>query len=148
MSESVAQVLNQFGLRLGLAELSFDDDMHCELSFDALHVHVQWLDASRQILLYAPLATMDPQTHAGVAGELLDANHLYRRTLGATLSWDQASGRCLLQRLLDEASLDTDRFEASITALVNAADYWVQRLQELQSAGQTPLASAVLLNHP
>lgn len=148
MSESVAQVLHEFGHRLGLAELSFDDDMHCELSFDALHVHVQWLESPGQVLLYAPLATMDPQTHASLAGELLDANHLYRSTLGATLSWDQASGRCQLQRLLDEASLDTDHFEACVTALVNVADYWVQRLQEFQSAGQTPVASAVLLNHP
>lgn len=143
MSHPFLHVVHEFGLRLGMSGLRLDEDGHCQLAFDDLHVHIQLLEANGQVLCYVPLGRLDAVQHAARAWELLEANYLYRRTHGATLSWDRSSGACLLTLLLDGTRIDTTGFESAMQALVNTADHWTRRLQTTdQPDDATPPLSA------
>ncbi|MFC7207416.1 type III secretion system chaperone [Comamonas endophytica] len=128
MSRCFEKALHEFGHRMGLDGLRLDEQGHCALRFDAVHVHLQLLDDEEQVLCYCPLGRLDDQAQPAMAWEMLHAGFLYRHTGGASLSRDKESGECLLSCLIEGAHITVNGLEARMTLLVNTAELWMHRL--------------------
>lgn len=150
MSRHFQQVFNEFGQRIGVSELALDEQGYCHLRFDEVDIHFQTLDDGERVLCHAPVGVLLQDTNAALVWELLNANYLYRQTLGATLGWDAQSGQCILSSLVDARALDVNGLEAITQHLVNAAEHWMQRLAlatQTSSASQNAADFADTVDH-
>lgn len=143
MSHRFETTLQEFGDCIGLESLRLDEQGHCALRFDAVHVHLQLLGEDEQVLCYAPLGRLDAETQPALAWELLDAGYLFRHTGGASLSRDRDTGQCLLSCLLEGAHVTVHAFEARMALFVNTAEHWMQRLESAASSPQGPTGNAL-----
>lgn len=80
MSTHFSQILAEFGLRIGIPDLSMDTLGHCALQFDEVQLNLLWLQEERNVLCYAPLAIIHPDTHCELIWELMAANNFYLGT--------------------------------------------------------------------
>ncbi len=149
MSTHFSQILAEFGQRMGIPDLSVDALGHCALQFDEVQLNMLWLQEECNVLCYAPLGAIHPDTHRELIWELMAANNFYLGTRGATLSWDDVSHQCHISRLLDSEHLSTNAFEEAVQQLVNTAEHWSQRIsQSTQSIeadkSSSPLSASTL----
>lgn len=142
MSTHFSQILAEFGLRIGIPDLSMDTLGHCALQFDEVQLNLLWLQEERNVLCYAPLAIIHPDTHCELIWELMAANNFYLGTRGATLSWDDVSHQCHISQLLDSERMTINAFEQAVQQLVNTAEHWSRRIGQSSQAVETDKSSA------
>lgn len=129
MTEQVQQILAEFGRGIGLDGLALDANGYCCLGFDEVVVNIEWVPRSEQLMLYCHLGFAPAQAEAAWYRELLEANHFFRGTGGATLGVDPATQAVALVQPLALAALTPARLEAELQGFVDGAEAWVQRLR-------------------
>ena len=91
------ELIDALGKRLGIG-LALDEDGVCALDADGLAVVFNDLPQANALALACDLGKPPPERLEGLFRAMLQANHLFAGTAGATLSLDPASGRASLCR--------------------------------------------------
>lgn len=121
----------------GLAEMAglaggveIDDEERCLLEFDGFGVVIQGIDAANAIALVSPVGEPPPEDPARLYRALLEANHLFKDTGGATLSVEPEGGCIYLCRQLDSRSLDVKDLAAALDGFLNTLSAWRMYLDD------------------
>jgi hypothetical protein len=120
-SQFIAALEEQTG-----AKIVIDADNSCDLVFDDLPVSIQYLAARSQLLFYCVVGTVPESQEArlDLFARLLDANFLFRKTGGATLAIDVATGLVSFQRLESARGLDSVAFLDIFEGYLQLAVHW------------------------
>lgn len=124
---NAALVLKEFGIKIGLPQICFDENHLCALSFDDIIVNLELSAKARMLTAYLWIALIEPERRAEVALAVADANFLFSGTHGATLGLNRTSGDLVLAAQLPDATLTLSVFEQTLENLVNIAEAWQQR---------------------
>lgn len=111
--------------KAGIAgEVEFDDEERCLLEFDGMDVVIQGVDAAHAVAFVAPVGEPPPERPERLYRMLLEANHAFGGTGGATLSVNPDGGCVFLCRQLDARSLDVDEFAKALERFLDALEAW------------------------
>ena len=138
-------LLGEFGSSIGMPELELDEENRCNLMFDEVAVSFELSPDEASVYLYSYLGDVASNDSKAVFAALLDANYIFRGTLGATMGVDEASGRVVMIRSEDLSTLRLSRFQSLVEEFVNLAELWQNRLADFpadtaqQSTPATPV---------
>ena len=138
-------ILASAGDLLGL-NLSPDADGYVHLGVDALTaIHLQCTDDGRQVTMFGVVAQASASEVAARGLELLQAQHFWTATAGATFSWHEPTGELVLARAVSVEPLVRDGAgpQAAITLLQGFADLlqsWQQQWRAWQEGGPADAA--------
>lgn len=111
--------------KAGIAgEVEIDDEERCLLEFDGFGVVIQGVDAANVILFISPVAELPPEKPERLYRALLEANHVFQGTDGATLSVNPDGGFVYLCRQLDSRMLDVDELADALDGFLNTLEAW------------------------
>lgn len=133
----LAELIGDFGGRVGL-ELKLDENGTCSLAVDGMDVTIQDVSEAYSVGLWGKIGTPPPEGLRHLYEMMLDANHLFRATSGATISRDPENGDFYLCRLLDVRVLDTEAFFTAIEKFVNTLETWQKVIADYR-----PVAEAI-----
>ena len=120
--------------KAGIAgEVEFDDEERCLLEFDGMGVVIQGVDAAHAVAFVAPVGEPPPERPERLYRMLLEANHVFGETGGATLSVNPDGGYVYLCRQLDVRSLDVDEFAKALEQFLNALETWRTRVGDYRA---------------
>lgn len=143
-------ILSSAGELLGL-DLSPDADGYLHLSVDAqTAIHLQCTDDGRQLTMFGVVANASASEVAARGIELLQAQHFWTATAGATFSWQESTGELMLARVATVEPLlrEGTGVQEAIALLQGFADI-LQSWQRQWQAGHNGLgAEATSGLHP
>ena len=122
-------LIDALSKRIGV-ELQVTDEGTCALAVDDMSVTVQNVPEAYGIGFFGKVGDPPPQGLAPLQTAMLDANHLFRGTGGATLSRDPETGAYYLCRTLDARNLDGDGFCDALEKFVNVLEAWCRLLAD------------------
>ena len=120
-----ASLIAELGNRLHVrGDIEVDDENRCLMEFDGMGVVIQGDDELRTLSLLAPLCDPPPERLEELYRTLLEANHLFAGTFGATLSIDPGRGWVHLCKNLPYAALDAEVLASELENFMNAVERW------------------------
>ncbi|MDQ5908198.1 MAG: hypothetical protein QG599_289 [Pseudomonadota bacterium] len=130
MSNNTRTALREFGTKIGLPQIDFNDDNFCTLAFDDIIVNLELVGEGEYLAFYLWIAAVEAEQRAEVAQAAADANYLFSGTHGATLGMSRSTGDLVLAAQIADATLTLARLEQTLENLVNLAQSWRTRLTE------------------
>ena len=127
------ELLKDLGTRLGIP-LEPDADGVCAFEADGLFITIHDLAELGAIALIGDLGDPPPERLEGLYAALLEANHLFRDTGGATISRNPESGRLALCRMLSHSTLSPDGFYDAVERFVSAVQVWARVIRDYRDA--------------
>lgn len=112
--------------------LKVDDEGTCVLSVDDMMVTLQSIPEAESAGFWGEIGEPPPQGLERLFSAMLEANHMFKGTGGATISRDSETGRFFLCRLLDLRSLDAEAFAAALERFVNVLEAWVELVKDFR----------------
>ena len=127
------EIIKALGERVGIG---FDpgSDGSCAFEADGLLVTISDLREIDSIALVGDLGEPPPERLDALYKTLLEANHLFGGTVGATVSCDPETGRLALCRVLPCRMLDGDSFYAEAERFVSTLENWAKIIREFRAA--------------
>ena len=119
----LAELIGEFGRQIGL-DLKLDENGTCALAVDGMNVTIQDVSEAFAVGLWGKIGAPPPEGLRQLYEMMLDANHLFRATSGATISRDPESGDFYLCRLLDVRVLEPAEFFLAVEKFVNTLEAW------------------------
>ena len=116
--------IEALGSKIGVP-LQVDDEGSCVLSVDDMTVTLQSIPESEAAGFWGEIGEPPPQGLEKLLSAMLEANHMFRGTGGATISRDSETGSFFLCRILDLRSLDADAFSMALERFVNTLEAWI-----------------------
>ena len=110
--------------------LTVDADGACVISVDDLTVTLQNVSEADSVGLWGAIGEPPPQGIEKLLSAMLEANHMFAGTGGATISRDPANGRFFLCRLMDVRCLDAETFATALERFVNTLESWVAMVRD------------------
>jgi len=127
------EIVQGLGERLGV-ELQCSDGV-CTLGVDDMTVTMQLLEGMEERLcVYAEIGDPPPQGLEQLLSAMLNANHLFQGTAGATISQDPTTGKFCLCRYDPLDMLDVDKFMTFLEHFVNTLETWRKLLVDYRPA--------------
>ena len=126
------ELISRFGEKIGIS-LSLEDGA-CAFEADGSLITINDLPEVGVIALSGDLGEPPPERLEALYRTLLEANHLFRETAGATISLDPEAGRFALCKSLPAALLDQDSFFSEVERFVNAVESWSRLIRDFRSA--------------
>ena len=126
-----SELIQSFSKRIGI---ELDADGVCAFEADGLAVTVHELRELEAVALIGDLGEPPPERLEGLYQVMLEANHLFGGTGGATLSRDPATGRFALCRTLAGASLTSDGLYAEVERFVSTMEVWARNIADFRRA--------------
>jgi len=122
-------LLESLGKKLGL-ELAPDADGSCVLGVDdCMSVTIQSLEEMSRVAVWAKIGDPPPQGLERLLSAMLEANHLFQGTGGATISRD-GEGTFFLCQLFQMNGLDDEAFFTALERFVNTLEAWQKMLED------------------
>ena len=138
------ELIKVLAAETGLGEsLTIDAENRCLVAFDGMEVALQGVDTAGQVHFFASLGEPPPERLEALYRGMLEANHLFRGTAGATLSLDPETGVAYLCRALACAALDGETFLAELENFVNTVEAWRRLVSDYRDHGAAPAAADV-----
>lgn len=129
------ELIADFAARVGVTEsVEVDEESRCAFEIDGMGVIAQGLDEIGIVSLLAFIAPPPPERLERLYRRLLEANHLYRETFGATLSVDPESGLVCLVKHLPAATLDGEGFFREAGLFTNVIAHWKAVVENFRDA--------------
>ena len=132
----LTELLGELGKLIGL-ELRLDESGSCMLAVDDMSVVIQDVSEAFAVGFWGKIGRTPPEGQLQLCQLMLEANHLFRATAGATISRNPESGEFFLCRLLDLRGLDAETFISNLEKFVNVLESW-QRLVADYRPGAAP----------
>jgi len=120
------ELMAEFGKKVGLAELVPNAEERCELDTPFATVNIQHVPETGTVLLYGMIRPLGPDPSQTFLRALLEANFMFQKTHGATLSIDAASNTVMLVRAEHLSALDSDRLAVILTRFLKAMGEWTK----------------------
>jgi len=132
LDEYVEKLLGLLGEKIGLKDLSFNEEGSCLFVLDEDKLFMVDLDEStRTLILSVAMGMLPEENREELLYDLLTANYYWMRTGGGTLGIDPENDIVLLCYAM-QLPLENDMdFLFCIEKLANVADYWVGRLKKM-----------------
>lgn len=139
MFEQAAALLQSLGASLGV-ELQPDETGACGLRIDErLDMTLRYEPSPPALLVYSPVGSLPEGRVEGVLRRLLEANHLWDASRGAT--WSLSADEVILSRLLPLPELELEVLAAELASFAEVA-FALQRALEARPAASAPAAPA------
>ena len=135
-----AELVEALGERLGIT-LALDSDGACSFEADGLVVTLNSIQELSALVLTGDVGEPPPEEMAPLYKAMLEANHNFSGTAGATLSLDSATGRFSICRAMPAYALDVDALYAAVEGFVDTLDAWHKIVSNYRGAapgGETP----------
>ena len=116
------ELIAAFGAKIGVALVA--DNESCVVGVDDMTVTFLHLDEADKISIYGEIGGTPQDGIEELLSTMLEANHLFAGTAGATLSRDKKTGRFCLCRVEPLALLDADSFASVMESFVNTHAVW------------------------
>lgn len=130
--------IEALGREIGV-ELGVNNDGACVLSVDDMTVTLQNLPEFESVGFWGEIGEPPPQQLEKLLSVMLEANHMFKGTGGATISRDSETGRFYLCRLLDLRSLDAAAFNGALERFVNTLEAWIALVRDFRDVVPTVL---------
>ncbi len=124
------------------------EDGVCSIEIDGMIVSLVEADVDNALLLHGIVGDPPPAADDRFGALLLQANHLFQGTGGATLSQDPESREYALQRQLPLVLLDADSLVAELERFVNSLERWRHLLADFRPVEEEALKLAADENLP
>ena len=137
------EIIKAFGEKVGVG-FEPGADGSCAFEADGLLVTISDLREIDSIALVGDLGEPPPERLDALYKTLLEANHLFSGTGGATISCDPKTGRLALCRVLPCGMLDGDSFYAEAERFVSTLENWAKIIRDFRAAppgGDSPPVS-------
>ena len=116
------ELISGLGSKIGV-ELTSEDG-ECVINVDDMVVTLMSLPDSDRLAVYGEIGDPPPEGLEQLLSAMLEANHLFAGTAGATISRDHETGRFHLCRQEPLATLDADSLAALVESFVNTLEIW------------------------
>lgn len=117
----------------GTIDLTPDETGSVTLGIDDAKVMLLDMGRLLSVALYASVAVPPPADRLDrLYQSLLEANHAFSETSGATLSLNNETGEIYLCRILPYASLDADGFAAVLDGFVDTHGKWRKLIEDFR----------------
>lgn len=144
--ELIAGLAQKVGIK---DKIEFDDEERCLINFDGMDVIIQGVDAIRTVAIVAPVGEPPPEHLEMLYRMLLEANHIFEGTGGATFSVNPEGGYVYLCQQIDTRSLNLDEFAKILERFLNVLATWRTLVNEYRArpekvpavASETPESS-------
>ena len=130
------ELISGLGSKIGV-ELTSDDGS-CVINVDDMVVTLMSLPDSDRLAVHGEIGDPPPEGLEQLLSAMLEANHLFAGTAGATISRDHETGRFHLCRQEPLATLDADSLAALVESFVNTLGIWRKAI-----ASYRPVAKSV-----
>ena len=132
-----SEIISAFGEKLGIG-LEFDADNVCSFEADGMVVTFHNLREIDEIVIMGDLGEPPPWNLEHLYRAMLEANHLFNATFGATISFNAESGHFALCRALPCKALDGESFFAAAEHFVSALELWTRLVRDYRGgAGES-----------
>ena len=122
------ELISGLGSRIGV-ELTSDDGS-CVINVDDMVVTFLNLPDCGKLAIHAEIGDPPPHGLEQLLSSMLEANHLFVGTAGATISRDRETGKFQLCRQESLAVLDEEAFAAMVESFVNTLGIWRKALAD------------------
>ncbi len=116
------ELISGLGSKIGV-ELTSDDGS-CVINVDDMVVTLMSLPDSDRLAVHGEIGDPPPEGLEQLLSAMLEANHLFAGTAGATISRDHETGRFHLCRQEPLAILNADTLAAILQSFVNTLEIW------------------------
>lgn len=120
--------------------LRVDEEGACVIAVDDMAVTLQSLQQTDSVGFWGEIGEPPPQGLELLLSAMLEANHMFAGTGGATISRDPGSGRFYLCRVLDLRCLDAEAFSSALERFVNTLEAWMSLVKDYR--GTKPAVAA------
>ena len=127
------ELINELGKRLGI-ELELEEGA-CTIMAGDLFVTMNAFSELDAIVLTGDLGEPQPENLENLYKTMLEANHLFNGTAGATLSLNHETNCFSLCKALPCRLMDIDSFYAEIERFVNTLEVWSKLVQNYRGNG-------------
>ena len=128
-------------------ELAFDEDGTAAFSADGMSVTLRNLPEVGGIVLEGDLGTPPPENPMGLYKTVLESQHLFRDTAGATISLDPSTGRFSLCRVLITQLLDKASFIEAVGRFLSTQEVWMKFVQNYREEATAPIPGETVLGN-
>jgi hypothetical protein len=125
------QLTEALAAKLGIEGLVQEDGV-CSIEIDGMIVSLVHVEDADSLVLHGIVGDPPPEAEGRFGAMLLQANNLFRDTLGATLSQDPGSKAYALQRQYPLAMLDADSLAAGLETFTNTLERWREVLADFR----------------
>ena len=136
---SFDDLVKSFGEQIGVP-LRVDDTGTCALAVRDMALTLQDVPELDSIGLWGVIGEPPPQGLERLLSAMLEANHMFGGTAGATISRDPESGRFFLCRLLDARCLDADALATALEKFINTLESWVVLVKDYRESESSAAA--------
>jgi len=140
MDNAFAGLVKALSDHLG-AKLEIADDVKVRVNFDDIALLIEHLADGEQVLLAAPVALVPAAGREDFYRRLLQGQHVFAETRGATLSLDAEASFVSLQMAPSLRALTKENFPGLVENFVALVEYWNKRCLEPAEVGERPETS-------
>lgn len=143
------ELTDALAAKLGIEGMIREDGV-CSVEIDGMIVSLVHVGDADAMALHGIVGDPPPEAEGRFGAMLLQANHMFKGTGGATLSQDPESKEYALQRQFPLALLDADSLAAELEKFVDSLERWkgvladFRPIEEKASAmepGEVPLSA-------
>jgi hypothetical protein len=126
------EIIKAFGEKLGI-ELELDNANSCSFQADEVIVTITALSEIDQIVISGDLGTPPAEQLEHLYKMMLEANHMYRSTFGATLSLNNENDHFALCKVIPCRALDNEIFYKEMESFISICDIWFKVIRNYRS---------------
>lgn len=126
------EIIKAFGEKLGM-ELELDNAYSCSFQADEVIVTITVLSEIDQIAIYGDLGAPPAEQLEHLYKMMLEANHMYSSTFGATLSLNSQNDHFSLCKVIPCRALDNELFYSEMESFISICDNWFKIIRNYSS---------------
>ena len=138
------ELLKTLGDTVGI-ELAFDADGVAAFSADGMEVTLRNLPEIGAFALEGDLGAPPPQDLTALYKLMLESQHHFRDTVGATISLDPENGRFMLCLVLFNKMLDAEAFVKTVGHFLSTQETWTRIVRDYRGAAEPSKPTSEML---
>lgn len=124
-------------------KLVLEDDGVCQLGTDDGGViNIGYNDKNENVVLFAPIGSLRDENRENAMEVMLQANHFWSETGGATLSLSEDGYAAIIAYQVPVAEIHHDEFISLVEWFFNTSSEWRQRLENQMKYSSPPKEDA------
>lgn len=125
------EILSEFGKKVGISDVVFDQDGYCCLGFDDVVLNIEHDETLRHLLVFSEVTSLPAQPQKSLLLLLLKLNYASLVMSTGGIGIDEHAGRIMFVERIPLRGLDGAAFEAAMSSIVD-------RVEALKTAMSDP----------